>query len=955
MSLSSPSPSSASPVLVFAIASAFYVCLAGVVQAQIPPTDPSEAKALNSIFNKWNISPVETVWNISGEICSGQAVNNATSIDDFFSPFIKCDCSSGTTCHIYALSLYQQDVVGQIPPELWTFTHLTYLNLSRNYLTGSVAPAIGNLSRLQSLGLGDNALSGKLPKELGSLTELVSLSLGTNNFSGPIPSKLGNLVKLKELLLDSTGFSGPIPSTLANLKNLEMLWVTDLEHAGSIPDFIGSLSNLTDLRLQCNSFQGSIPSSLGNLTSLRKLYLKNNNISDSLPSNMDELFPMLTHLDWRFNNIMGQIPNSLFRMPQLEILCLGNNALSGTIPTHIILPTLKNIGLPFGHECLQKNFPCYRGPGRYSNFAIKCGGPSITLSDGTKYQGEDEELDLTTSVVTDSTWAVSNVGFPRTLSASNSLPSQFTATIDPDLFHTARGSTDSLRYYGLGLQNGDYQVTLDFVETSFPNDKTWKSLGRRVFDIYLQGSHVLKDFDIRREAGGASFRPVRKEFQVQVTENYIEVHLNWAAKGTRNIPEVDTCGPLISAIKATKDFRPPNRTHLTVGIIVATVAAVSFLSILVVLYIRRRKNHGDGDDDLLGIDTKLYTFNYSELKNATNDFNPSKKLGEGGFGPVYKGTLNDGRVIAVKRLSVKSHQGNNQFKAEIATISAVQHRNLVTLYGCCIEGNKRLLVYQYLENGSLDNALFRNNFTLNWPTRYDICIGVARGLAYLHEESRLRIVHRDIKASNVLLDHGLLPKISDFGLAKLYDDKMTHISTGVAGTIGYLAPEYALRGHLTEKADVFSFGVLALEIVSGRRNSEPSLEEDKVYLLEWVWQLHEENRTVEVVDLRLLSDFNEEEVKRMVGISLLCTQASPSLRPAMSRVVAMLSGDIEVSTVTSKPGYLTDWKFDDVSSFMTSRVAKQSEATQYDLATSASSVSRHPNQSPVDASKPILQ
>ncbi|XP_061374466.1 probable LRR receptor-like serine/threonine-protein kinase At1g56140, partial [Gastrolobium bilobum] len=316
------------------------------------------------------------------------------------------------------------------------------------------------------------------------------------------------------------------------------------------------------------------------------------------------------------------------------------------------------------------------------------------------------------------------------------------------------------------------------------------------------------------------------------------------------------------------------------------------------------------------------------------------------------GTLNDGRIIAVKQLSVASHQGKSQFIAEIATISAVQHRNLVKLYGCCIEGSKRLLVYEYLENKSLDQALFGNCLTLNWSTRYDICLGVARGLTYLHEESRLRIVHRDVKASNILLDHELVPKISDFGLAKLYDDKKTHISTRVAGTIGYLAPEYAMRGHLTEKADVFSFGVVALELVSGRPNSDSSLEGEKMYLLEWAWQLHENNCVTDLVDPGL-SEFNKEEVKRMVGIALLCTQTSPTLRPSMSRVVAMLSGDIEVSTVTTRPGYLTDWKFDDVSSFMTHIATKASDTSYYNSSASTSIVGGA-DHSPIDASKAIL-
>ncbi|XP_034697197.1 MAP kinase kinase kinase mkh1-like [Vitis riparia] len=243
-------------------------------------------------------------------------------------------------------------------------------------------------------------------------------------------------------------------------------------------------------------------------------------------------------------------------------------------------------------------------------------------------------------------------------------------------------------------------------------------------------------------------------------------------------------------------------------------------------YIRRPRNW----EKFLGIGPRPNTFSSSELQTATEDFNPANKLGEGGFWPVYKGALNDWRVVAVKQLSVASQQGKSQFVAAIAAISAVQHRNLVKLYGCYIEGNRRLLVYEHLENKSLDQALFgKNDLYLDWSIRFNICLGTARGLAYLHEDSRPRTVHRDVKASNILLDAKLCPKISDFGLAKLYDDKKTHISSRVAGTIGYLAPAYAMRGHLTEKADAFGFGVVALEILSGRPNSDNSLDTEKIY------------------------------------------------------------------------------------------------------------------------------
>uniref|UniRef100_A0A2N9GHU4 non-specific serine/threonine protein kinase n=1 Tax=Fagus sylvatica TaxID=28930 RepID=A0A2N9GHU4_FAGSY len=450
----------------------------------------------------------------------------------------------------------------------------------------------------------------------------------------------------------------------------------------------------------------------------------------------------------------------------------------------------------------------------------------------------------------------------------------------------SRMSPGSLRYYGLGLDNGLYNVSLFFAETGFDarSSQTWKSLGRRVFNIYIQGSLELKDFDISKEAGGVR-KAIRKNFVANVSENYLEIHLFWAGKGTCCIPVQGYYGPLISAIHVASDF-----VSTVPGILPSTPGEKSKLGLIV---------------EFLGMGPRPNTFSYAELRSATEDFNPSNKLGEGGFGPVFKGTLSDGRIVAVKQLSVASHQGKSQFVTEISTISAVQHRNLVKLYGCCIDGDRRLLVYEYLENRSLDQALFgKSNLRLDWPTRFSVCLGTARGLAYLHEESRPRIVHRDVKASNILIDGELCPKISDFGLAKLYDDTKTHISTRVAGTIGYLAPEYAMRGHLTEKADVFGFGVVALEILSGRPNSDNSLDTDKIYLLGM--------------------EFDEGEAARVIAVSFLCTQASPMMRPSMSRVVAMLAGDIEVGVVTSKPSYLTDWNFKDItSSFLSEEDRKQ--------------------------------
>ncbi|KAJ0950234.1 putative protein kinase RLK-Pelle-DLSV family [Helianthus annuus] len=290
--------------------------------------------------------------------------------------------------------------------------------------------------------------------------------------------------------------------------------------------------------------------------------------------------------------------------------------------------------------------------------------------------------------------------------------------------------------------------------------------------------------------------------------------------------------------------------------------------------------------ELRGIDLQTGIFTMRQIKAATKNFDPSNKLGEGGFGSVYK----------LKQLSSKSKQGAREFVNEVGLISALRHPNLVRLYGCCVEGNQMILVYEYMENNCLSQALLGTNKVikakLTWPMRINVCKGIAQGLVYLHEESNLRIIHRDIKASNVLLDENWNAKISDFGLAKLNDDGNTHISTRIVGTMGYLAPEYTMRGHLTTKADVYSFGILALEIVSGIScNKSFSYEtEECLYLFDWVWLLHEKETILELVDPDLGSEYSSEEALTIIQVALLCTKASTFARPTMSQTLSVLEG-----------------------------------------------------------------
>ncbi|PIA50787.1 hypothetical protein AQUCO_01200200v1 [Aquilegia coerulea] len=289
----------------------------------------------------------------------------------------------------------------------------------------------------------------------------------------------------------------------------------------------------------------------------------------------------------------------------------------------------------------------------------------------------------------------------------------------------------------------------------------------------------------------------------------------------------------------------------------------------------------------------LPSIHLDAIQAATSNFSNANKLGQGGFGPVYKGMLH-GKEIAVKRLSERSGQGSREFKNEVILISKLQHRNLVRLLGYCMEGCEKLLIYEYMPNTSLDVFIFdpARLPQLDWKTRYSIITGVARGLLYLHEDSRLKIIHRDLKASNILLDNEMTPKISDFGLAKIFRHTQSEaISKRIVGTYGYIAPEYARDGQFSVKSDVFSFGVLLLEIISGKKNNAFQLSEQTQSLPTYAWRLWSEGKGLELMDPLLKGSCVASEAMKCLHVSLLCVQEDPVDRPTMSTVVVMLVSD----------------------------------------------------------------
>uniref|UniRef100_A0A5B7CBS9 non-specific serine/threonine protein kinase n=1 Tax=Davidia involucrata TaxID=16924 RepID=A0A5B7CBS9_DAVIN len=894
-------------------------------------------------------------WNFSLNPCDGNSNWRTPITKDTpltYDNAVNCSCDNDV-CHVVNISLRGQDLAGVLPTSLVNLTYLKMIDLSRNYLNGTIPPEWA-YSKLEYISVLVNRLSGPIPKYLGNITTLTFLSLENNMFFGTVPSELGKLVNLSNLILSANSLTGELPNELTKLTNIKDLRLNSNNFTGKVPSF-ESWKQLERLEIQASGFKGPIHSSisfLNNLTELRisdlyggdsdfpqlkkmegmkRLMLRNCNISGEIPHYIGQM-KELQNLDLSFNNLTGEIPDSFDGLTKLENMYLTGNLLTGRIPKWIKSQNNEhNIDLSYNNFSESSPPSCKETLNLFRSFSggknlengecmeqdcskvwyslhINCGGGKTTIGN-TIFEADETSVGSARFIRRRENWGTIITGdfWGRSDKDINAYTAKNVSVLqvnNSELYTTARLSPSSLTYYGRCLANGNYTATLHFAEIVLRDNRSFQSLGKRIFDIYIQDELVEKDFDILHEAQGVD-KAVVRNYTTVVKNKTIEIRFHWAGKGTTAVPTRGAYGPLISAISVKADFKPPSDWKKKIFIGVGVGAAVLCLIFVILGIVWWKGCLGTSrEQDIRGLDLQIGLFTFRQIKAATNNFDDANKIGEGGFGSVYKGILLDGTVIAVKQLSSKSKQGNREFVNEIGMISGLQHPNLVRLYGCCVERNHLLLVYEYMENNSLARALFgpeKWQLKLDWPTRLRICIGIAKGLAFLHEESTLKVVHRDIKATNVLLDRDLNPKISDFGLAKLDEEENTHISTRVAGTIGYMAPEYALWGYLTYKADVYSFGVVALEIVAGRNNMKFRPDENYVCLLDWALVLQQKGNLMELVDPNLASDFNEEEAIRMIKIALLCTNPSPALRPTMSAVVSMLEGQINIHDLITDP------------------------------------------------------
>lgn len=389
-------------------------------------------------------------------------------------------------------------------------------------------------------------------------------------------------------------------------------------------------------------------------------------------------------------------------------------------------------------------------------------------------------------------------------------------------------------------------------------------------------------------------------------------------------------------------------TTQTVIIIVVPIVVSLLIAACVGYYLRKRLRKKpehiieNYEEDISTEESLLYDFN--QLQAATNNFSDSNKLGEGGFGVVYKGKLQNGQQIAVKRLAQNSGQGEVEFKNEVELMAKLQHRNLVRLLGFSLQGMERLLVYEFVQNASLDCFIFDpvKRLLINWESRYKIIKGIAKGLLYLHEDSRFRIIHRDLKASNILLDGETNAKISDFGMARLFEQDETGGNTRrIVGTYGYMAPEYARRGEFSVKSDVFSFGVLVLEIISGQKNSSfknAENGENVEYMLSFAWRNWCAGTAKKMIDPVLMSTSGSlQDILRCIHIGLLCVQENAVDRPTMASVVIMLHSFSVTLPVPSQPAFFVPGSFDPDTTRET-EISKSSEIKSTDFSKNEASI-----------------
>ncbi|VFQ72067.1 unnamed protein product [Cuscuta campestris] len=807
------------------------------VMGAMPP-DWTHMRALKSLDLSYNLFtgefPVSSITNLSNL----QVLN--INQNKGFSPW-ELPANISRLTKLTDMVLATCSLHGRIPGSIGNMTQLLDLELCDNALVGKIPAELGMLSNLEMLELYRNQFEGEIPEELGNLTNLVDLDLSGNKLTGRIPDSISMLPKLQVLQLYNNFLSGEFPSRLANSTTLRILSLYSNYLSGEIPGHFGASSPLTVLDLSENRFSGKLPPRLCERGKLVYILLLQNSFSGELPANYGWCWTLLR---FRVNNnhLEGEVPEAIFGLPHAFIIDLSYNQLSGSIPATIgNAKNLSELLIP-GNQ-ISGMFPREIS---WANNLVKVDVSKNLLSGPIPHE----------------------IAYLRRLNVLIMHGNRFNSSIPESL-----SSMKSLNYLDLS--------------DNFLSGRIPESLGELL-----------------------ELLPTQMNFSNNMLSGPIPVSFikRGVLQGFSGNPELCL---LLSSYSSTK-FPLCSQSHNLKNTKIISVVAVTlcFVIVGIVLFLRQwlrkerdlaRREERKLQYSFLSYDVKsFHKLNFDE-REVFKGVVEQNKVGEGGSGKVYKVRVSNGETLAVKKLrSQKGNRGvilDKELKAEVETLGSIRHKNIVKLY-CYFSGlDCSMLVYEYMPNGNLGEALHGGNVVLDWPIRHQIALGIARGLAYLHHDLQLPIIHRDIKCTNILLDVDYHPKVADFGIAKVLQARgKDSTSTVIAGTYGYLAPEYAYSAKTTTKCDVYSFGVVLMELITGKKPVEPEFGENK-NIVYWVSRKVETMEgAYDLLDKRVCESYKEYMIKAL-RIAVHCTYRTPALRPTMNEVVKHL---MEMSNISPR-------------------------------------------------------